>query len=180
MLTIGTAYDPRKHYVFDEDPFIETLQAAVDNDRLFLYFHRDHLSWVLAQWMDDPEDHSGPLQMMELEVFERDHPQHDPSTCMAYLVARCTPVADATKTAIRDAHREKKRVERARVEAQAEYQQYMVKHHTRNLDDVAAHRAKTNQDVYEVPTDDDGTRELMDLARTMNRVTGRVEHEVPK
>jgi len=85
----GMPLDAR-HEVLPDDSWIRELRKACGNDRIFLYYHRQHKTFVLSCWSSYPGE--WPMAV-ELYSFEN-HPTCGEKMAWEAIVALCEPNPD--------------------------------------------------------------------------------------
>jgi len=72
---MGLTIDPRRHFVLEDDPWIDALRERTGNDRLFIYVHLIERKYVLCAWMYTPDECGHTGICAEIEVLDR-HPSY--------------------------------------------------------------------------------------------------------
>lgn len=91
----GTIYDAHRHFILPHCHWLNIVRKRLNNPDLFVYFHRETATFVLACWIFRPGTGKGPGLITELETLTG-HPDREAGDlpCLEYLRLRCCPARD--------------------------------------------------------------------------------------
>lgn len=164
-MQIGSMLDAR-HTVLPDDGWIQQVRAASGNDKLFLYFHRIHGTYVLCHRTSFPGE---VLSCIEIYAFEQ-HPGVSGTMPFEVVVAMCEPQPERV---IEQQIQEKAREAKEQKEADQELIDWMAKKaRTRGEEGYALALETGHIPIHnEIHGDDEMERMLQDVAATASRVT---------